>query len=134
MRRSQTWHFMLGSMLFLLCFALASCANQTTTPAVSGDTESHLAQGRELLKADKVSEAIQEFQTAINWTTSVRRSLFVGQLTSAGAMDDAAKVPKALESNPIRGARANLASLPQGNHKSESEFKQALSILPNDAT
>gem|GEM_PF-4872603 len=56
MRRSQTWHFMLGSMLFLLCFALASCVNQTTTPAVSGDTES-ISHKDELLKATMYEEA-----------------------------------------------------------------------------
>lgn len=123
--------------------ALLSRQNQSpeqTTPAVQGDAESHLAQGEQYLQEDKLSEAIAEFQAAIQLDPgSVEGHFRLGNAYyQQGQLDEAAaEFQKALELDSKNvDARSNLGAVyyERGEFaKAAAEFKQASSLQPDDA-
>ncbi len=123
--------------------ALLSRQNQSpqqATPTLQGDVETHLAQGEQYLQQNKLSEAVAEFQMAIQLDPgSVEGHFRLGNAYyQQGQLDKAAEeFQKTLELDSKNvDARSNLGAVyyERGDFaRAATEFKQASSLQPEDA-
>ena len=65
MKRSLTRQLFLWGTIALIFVSLAGCGASTPEPPVTGDTGTHLTQGRQYMEQGNIAEAIAEFQAVI---------------------------------------------------------------------